>query len=82
MRTFIHFLGDHGFAVMLTGFFIAIVSLIIYMRFMTPFSPLRPVALGCFFTGIAIYVIGRITVSFKRRTMKRTSPDQEPQQRQ
>ena len=67
------FLGDHGFIIMMAGFAVAIVSLLFFMQYRFTPGLGKSVSTVCFVIGIAVYVTGRLGVSFQRRAQKRSS---------
>jgi len=67
MKKIIGFISGHGFGIMMTGFFIAIASLILFMRVRYGGAQLRTVVIAAFIAGISLYVIGRIGVAIGRK---------------
>ena len=72
------FLGEHGFLIMMAGFAVAVRSLLFFMQYRFTPGPAKSTSGVFFVIGIAVYVIGRLGVSFQRRAQKRSSsrPDQ------
>ncbi|MBN1309094.1 MAG: hypothetical protein JXA18_14315 [Chitinispirillaceae bacterium] len=67
MKKIYDYLSTHGMVVMAIGFFIAIVSLFVYMRTRFYGSAVPKIAFGCTIAGFVVYVIGRFFVAVGRR---------------
>jgi len=66
-------LGRYGFAIMMAGFAIAVVSLIIYMQSRYSGGIIKTLSFGFTVTGFSLYVIGRIGVVLEKRAKRRNA---------
>lgn len=72
------FLYSHGFALMISGLLIILISSSIYFRIRVYGTIYPKIALGFSVAGIVIYVTGRIFVALNQknaRASKRNKPD-------
>ena len=71
------YLSTHGFALMLVGLFVMIISGAIFYKIRVYGTIYPKIALGFAIAGIVIYVIGRFFVGInqqKKRASKRNNP--------
>lgn len=79
MKKLFEFITGHGFGIMMTGFFIAIASLIVFMRVRYGSQDIRLRVMGSFVFGIALYLTGRIGVAVGRKKSKSQESDESSQ---
>jgi uncharacterized membrane protein len=77
MQKLFSFLKDHGFAIMIIGFVLAIVGLLVYMQTRYTGTAVPKIAFGSTISGFVVYFLGRVMVSLSRREAKRKSQDNE-----
>ncbi|MDR0306906.1 MAG: hypothetical protein LBI42_08735 [Chitinispirillales bacterium] len=70
MKTLLNFIANRGFTIMICGLLTTISGIIAYVILDTPRfagSPYIKAAFALTITGLAIYVIGRISLAIQRR---------------
>ena len=73
MKRLLDPLARHGFGFMMAGFFLAVASLIVFMRIRFGSQLIRSVVMGFFVLGIAIYIAGRIGSALGTRAKRASS---------
>jgi len=70
MKAFFTFIAERGFSLMLYGFMTTVAGIVAYATINTPRfagTPYPTAAVVLTFIGLAVYVIGRVSVSLQRR---------------
>jgi membrane protein implicated in regulation of membrane protease activity len=70
MKFFFAFIAERGFSLMLGGFMITVAGIVAYATINTPRfagTPYPTAAIVFTFIGLAVYIIGRVSVSVQRR---------------
>ncbi|MDR3013630.1 MAG: hypothetical protein LBU70_10575 [Chitinispirillales bacterium] len=74
-----NYIAERGFSVMLCGMLTAVVGVVGYMYFQSyparfEKTPLPTVTVVLAFTGLAIYVIGRVSLAIQRNRARKRPP--------
>jgi membrane protein implicated in regulation of membrane protease activity len=70
MRAVFAFIAERGFSLMLGGFMVTVAGIVAYATINTPRfagTPYPTAAIVLTFIGLAVYVVGRVSVSLQRR---------------
>jgi uncharacterized membrane protein len=71
MKKVVEWWFKHGFGLMMAGFFVAVVGLILFMRFRYRGELSATLAFSATIGGFVLYLLGRIGVAFGRRAARR-----------